>query len=335
LLALTPAGGLAAIDPTTLRATTLRTRPLLSHGGLAVGPSRDVVFASAPGPDRRPAVWAFPLGACRLAPTVVVDDAELPSASPDGGFLGYVTLNRRGHQTGVAIVPIDHSGNRKGQPRRFPAVSVPPPLPIRSVAVGPNEDALAVWGGFVDPYLGPRRMTVGTLTPASASSLRALVPVFDGEGASMPFLPRGHYKKPEAWQSSPLYLPNGEFLVGDPQGGHISMPYTDTTPGVSGGGIRGIVSGVGPIGGIAAGSNGDLAWLSADGAVDFERNAVNLPFGPAAEMPPTTPNTVRSAPGRYTAIANSATGAAVTTPAPVFHFVDHLPNVVGMTQNAA
>jgi len=336
ILAVTRAGALVTINPTTLRVESTLTRSALRGGGVAVEPSVDLAFVTAPGRDGRPAIWSVPLAACRSAPTVVARDAELPSVSPDGGYLGYVTLNGRGQQTGVAVEPISTSGKRAGPAQHFRAATVPPRLPIKAIAVAPRDAALAVSGGFVDTYLGPRP-TVGTLTPASASSLASLVPVFDAEGISIPPPANGKPQSlPRDWQSSPVYLPNGEFLVGDGSQ-NVSMPFTDNSPGEQGGGIRTIVRDAGPISALAAGSGGSLAWVSTNGTLHFESDAVNLPFGPAAETPPAPGGTIRQVAGRYESVAwtGGPETAASTAPPPTFRMVSSLPNVVGLLEPAA
>ncbi len=264
-------------------------------------------------------------------------NAELPSVSSDGGHLAFVTLDSKGHQTGVAIVGLGAYGLPEGAVRRYPASSSPPVLPITGLAVAPDDAALAVWGGSVDSYLGKAHPTVGTLDPSTATSLADLTPVFDEQGISIPG-PSPHSpnrRKPEDWQSAPVYLPNGEFLIGD-GGRDISMPFTDTTPGVSGGGIRLIDSGVGPIESLAAGPKGSLAWVGTNHRLTLASDAIDLPFGPQAETPPRqSPIPNRTVPGRFTSVAWAIPFSEAPPAVAVFHIVTHLPSVVGLSQAEA
>jgi hypothetical protein len=324
----TAAGDLDAVNPQTGRTTRIADgiRP---DGDVAVRPELDVAYVTATGPQGRPAVWAVPLAACHRTASMVEPDAELPSVSPDGGHLGFVTLDRRGLQTGVGIVDLSAGGHPVGAVRSFPSASVPPPLPITSVAVDRDDASLAVGGGVIDPYLGKAHPTVGTLTPSEATSLRDLVPVFDEAGISIPSAPAGKQSRPEDWQSSPVFMPSGDFLVGD-HGTGISMPFSS---GPDGGGMRSIATGTGPLRSLAAGPNGALAWVKSDGRLVLSDDAVDLPFGPAADTPPrTTAAPQRVVPGTFTSVAWTEGRAAESAPLPsVFQGVAHLPNVVGLS----
>jgi hypothetical protein len=337
VLALTPTGEVEALDPATLQVEGTVLTSVLPGGGLALRPELDDVYATAPGPDGEPALWAVPLCGQPGRGAIVEEDAELPSVSPDGGFLGFVTLDAQGHQTGVAVSALNGRGRPVGALRRYAASSTPPPLRVTGVAVGRLDAGLAVWGGFVDSYLGPRQPTVGMLDPATANSLASLVPVFDAQGISGGGPPPGGQKvqKPEAWQSSPVYLPNGELLVGDTSI-QISLPYTDTTPGVQGGGIRTIVHSTGPVTSLAAGRDGSLVFVGSDGKLTMAVNAVNLPLGPGADYAPSPPPREYSARGPFTAVAWTEGPAAETAPLPpVFDTVNALPNVVGLSLSVA
>lgn len=335
VFALTAGGALEALDPTTLQVRVTLAAAGAPGLGLALRPELDAAYVTGRGPDGRPALWALPLRDCRGAPAMVEQDAELPSVSPDGGTLGYVTLDPAGRQTGVAVVALDSGGLPVGSVRRYRATATPPPLPIEGVAVGRDDAELAVWGGFVDPYLGPKRVTVGTLDPAAASSLADLTPVFDAQGVSVPALRGTPPRMPEDWQSSPVSLPNGWFLVGDGSS-TISLPFTDTTPGVSGGGIRTVVRRVGPVTSLAAGANGTVAFVRRGGKLTMAVGAVDLPFGPGAETPPGAAPPEHVAPGRFSAVAWTEGPAAVHVAlAGVFHVVEHLPDVLGMARSAA
>lgn len=190
---------------------------------------------------------------------------------------------------------------------------------------------LAVWGGFVDPYLGTRMVTTGTLDPQTARSLRALHAIFDGEGISGPGF---QHALPKVRQRAAVYLPNGELLVGGGETG-ISMPFTDRTPGTSGGGIRAIVESTGPVSSVATGPAGAVAWVTSAGRLSLTTAAWNLPFGPQAQTEPYTPPPARTVPGSYTSVAWTAgTSKAATTLPPVYHVVN-LPNVVGLPEPEA
>lgn len=305
-------------------------------GGLAVGPRSEVAYVSAPGPGGVPAVWSVPLSGCHRVAHLIEPDAELPSVSPDGTTLAYASLDRLGLQQGVALVHLDRRGRAAGAVRLLPAASTPPPLEITGLAVGRHGDQLAVWGGFVDLYLGPRHPTVGTLDPAVASSLRAAAPVFDERGISLaivpPRAPRGW--KPEAWQAAPAYQADGTLVVAGRDGG-VLLPFS----GAGGGGIRYVVEGTGPLRSLAAGPDGALAWVTDRGSLVVARHAVDLPFGPAATTThfPASAATLPTVPGRYAAVAWTAGPSAERTPpAPrVFVPVQHLQSLVGMSQAAA
>jgi hypothetical protein len=307
---------------------------VLASGGISVQPERDLAYVTSVGADGRSAIWSVSTSGCHKQVSLVETDAELPSVSPDGGRLAFVTLDAKGLQTGVAVVNLGATGAPEGALRRYPASSVPPVLPITGVAVAPNDAVLAVWGGFVDNYLGKAHPTVGTLDPSTGTSLAALTPVFDEEGISIPAAQSAN-QKPEDWQSAPIYLPNGEFLVGD-KGRDIMMPFTDSTPGVSGGGMRTIDSGVGPIESLAAGPGGSIVWVSTDHRLTLASDAVDLPFGPQAEtVPRQSAIPTRTVPGKYTSVDWAIPSSEAPLPVAVFHIVGHLPSVVGLSEARA
>jgi len=335
IVAVTPTGSVVAIDPQTLQVDTTIAKSVDADGGVAVGPSVDVAFVTARGGDGLPAVWQVPLAACHEHPSLVASDAELPSVSPDGGFLAYVTVNNRGEQTGVDIVPVDSFGRSTGPTHRYPATVVPPPLPITGLAVGRDDAKLAVWGGFVDAYLGRQEPTVGTLTPATAQSLNSPTVVFDGEGVSIPNVSPTGPPVPKFWQTAPVFLPDGELLVGS-NATSVIMPFTDTTPGLNGGGFDEIVPDAGQVSSLAAGATGTVAWIGPAGTLFLEPDAVDLPYGPEADTPTRASAPIRTAKGHFEAIAWTVGPTAQSTPLPrVYHIVAHLPNVVGMSEPAA
>src|SRR5579862_6684292 len=106
------------------------------RGAIAELPLRDVAFVTARGHDGLPAVWALPLTGSSRRPVEVIDDAELPSVSPDGGFLGYVTLDALGRQDGVAISALTPSGTPAGNVTSLATPTVPARPAITAIAVG-------------------------------------------------------------------------------------------------------------------------------------------------------------------------------------------------------
>lgn len=335
VVALTASGTVEEIDPATLRVVAKVATSVFPRLGIAMRPELDLAYVAATGSDREPAVWAVPIEGCRSRSVIVEPDAELPSVSPDGNDLGFVTLDSRGRQTGIGVVALDADGRPAGVVRRYRAASTPPALSIRGLAVGRADSSVAVWGGFADPYLGSKRVTVGILDPATATSLAALRPVFDAEGVSVPAARPGENERPEDWQSAPVYFPNGDFLVND-RTSSISMPFTDTTPGVEGGGIREIVRHVGSLASLAAGGKGSVVFVGSNGKLTVAVGAINLPFGPAATSPPAAAPKEHSASGQFTAVAWTEGPSAEGTPLPpVFHTIAHLPSVVGFSEAEA
>ncbi len=337
VLALTRSGDLDALDPSSLSVEATLAGPVRPDLGVAVRPELDLAYVTGTGPDGGPALYGISLTDCRAGPVLVEADAELPSVSPDGGFLGYVTLDARGRQSGVAVVPLDGDGMPTGPVRDYPAASTPPPLPVTGLAVGRQDAGLAVWGGFVDSYLGSTRPTVGTLDPATATSLTALTAAFDGEGISVfptTTIPGGTTTAPGNWQTAPLYLPAGELLVGT-QGENIEMPFTD--PNGSGGGIMGIVTDTGPVVSVAAGPGGSVAFVGTDGRLTEAVDVVDLPFGPGISgIPPAPAPTEVTTAGPFTAVAWTEGAAAKDTPLPaVYPAMVTVPNLVGLTEPAA
>jgi hypothetical protein len=159
--------------------------------------------------------------------------------------------------------------------------------------------------------------------------------VFDAQGISIGGGSGGRFQKPEAWQSAPSYLDNDEFLVWS-TGNEIVMPYKDSNPEVSGGGIRNIEQVPGQVTSLAAGPNGSLAWVGPGGHLGISIGAINLPFGPSASTPPAT-----SAPasnivsGIYTDVTWSSGPTFQSKPLPVFTTITNLPSVVGLAESKA
>lgn len=332
-LAVTRSGDVVAVNSRTWH-TQVVALGVNVDGGISVRPELDAAYVTAPGPGGEPAIWRLSLTSCRARPEVVEVDAEMPSVSPDGGHLGFVTLDDEARQTGVALVHLGALGAPDGALLRFRAKSTPPPLPITGIAVGKDAGTLAVWGGFIDSYLGRKHPTVGTLNPREAKSLHGLRPVLDGEGVSMPNVRPG--TKPESWQSAPVFLANGEFLVGG-NGGGIEMPFRDTTPGLIGGGIRNVLRTAFAVRSIAAGPRGTVLWVTANGILAGALHAVDLPFGPEASTPPATSAPVMHVvKGAFASVAWTAgLSTQATSPPPVFHTLAHLPSVVGLSEPKA
>jgi len=334
LIAVTRTGHVVRIDPSTLT-SHLVAKGVLASGGLAQRAGQGQLYVTARSSSGISSIWEIPDATCGNQARLVASRAELPSVSPDGGYLGYVTLDGSGRQTGVAIAKLRGDGAPVGTVQLLAAASVPPPLPIRGIAIGVEERSLAVWGGFVDSYLGRRQLTVGILVPRDAQSLNSLSPVFDAQGISIAGGGGGPFQKPEAWQSAPSYLGNGEFLVWS-TGNEIVMPYRDSNPEVSGGGIRNIEQVPGLVTSLAAGPNGSLAWVGPGGHLGVSVGAINLPFGPSASTPPaTSAPAARIVTGIYTDVTWSTGSSTQSMPPPVFTTITSLPSVVGLAESKA
>jgi hypothetical protein len=338
LTAVTQSGQVVQIEPKTL-ARQVIAQGVHADGGVALRAGAGQVYVTSGGSNGLPSVWAITFGTCHPGARLIEARAELPSVSPDGGYLGYVTLDGHGRQTGVSIVRLGRSGTPTGAVQHLGTATVPPPLPIHGIAVGVGNRTLAVWGGYVDPYLGRHRTTVGTLNPATAHSLGSLVSVFDGEGISVTGSVGSDGREsqsPKAWQAAPSYLSNGEFLVWTNPGA-IVMPFTDSTPGVSGGGIRNILRVSGTATSLAAGPDGSLGWVGGTGRLEIAEGAIDLPLGPGAETPPQNGSpALRRVPGTYTSVAwSTGASAQATRLPPVFRIIHDLPSVVGMSEAKA
>lgn len=164
LTAETRSGEVVQIDPSTLAIHTVATGAV-PYGGVAQRTAWKQLYVTAPGANGLPSIWEVPLATCRPRARLVETRAELPSVSPDGGYLGYVTVNGRGRQTGVSIVRLAENGEPAGDPQRLAAATVPPPLQIRGIAVGVSDRTLAGPGvGLLTPTW------VGTTPPSGRSS---------------------------------------------------------------------------------------------------------------------------------------------------------------------
>jgi hypothetical protein len=150
LLADTVEGTVVAVDPTSLHTSVVATH-VLANGGVAVPPQLDRAYVTSQGTDGRPAIWAISVSGCRHDRSLVEAGAELPSVSPDGGHLAFVTLKPDGRQTGVAIVGVGATGMPTGGIREYRATSIPPPLPITGWPSGPK---VLPWPSGVEPSTG-------------------------------------------------------------------------------------------------------------------------------------------------------------------------------------
>jgi hypothetical protein len=310
-------------------------------GGVSVSPSLEFAFVTGRGHDGMPAVWALPLGPGGGHPVEVVPRAELPAVSPDGGFLGYVMLNGSGAQEGVAITALGAGGTPVGQPQRLLATSVPPPFPIMAIAVGRRDAQLAVWGGFLDQYLGTHQPSLGTLDPATSTSLGELAGACDprdligGDPIGVSGAPTT--TKPPRWSgcSAPVYEPDGYLLYGDAWG-EIVLPFSQDD-GVGG---RDVYPGVGsssvPLESLAFGPGSSIAFVTRQGELDVVPAGAYLPYGPEAmNPPPPTPAAVRLGTG-FSAVAWTQGPSAEKTPPPrLYAVVHHLPNLIGMKEARA
>jgi hypothetical protein len=333
LVALRSDGDVDVVDVASKQVASVVATGADPQGGITEAPTQAVVYVTARGHDDRPAVWSIALAGTRQL-SEVVPDAELPSLSPDGSYLGYVTLDGAGRQDGVAIVALDRAGRPVGTPKRFASTTVPPPLPITGIAVGRRDAELAVWGGFVDTYLGRHQPTVGTLVAATSSSLAQLAPIIDGEGVSGgPPTPGQTFHPIKWWCRAPVYEPDGYLLVGDARGG-VDIPWSQDSGGINGGGIRYLLRQTGsPLVSLAFGPQSSLAFVTVSGELWLAPDGAYLPFGPGAETDPTSgPPPSRLGTG-FAAVAWTPGPSAVTTPLPrQYVFVAHLRNLVGMSE---
>lgn len=341
IVALTRAGVLAVVTPMTLRQTATIATDVAADGALAVVPGSRVVLLTRRGPGGQSAVFSVAVGGCRHTPHLVVAHAELPSVSPDGRFVGWVALDAEGRQRAVAIAALAPDAMPEGQVHLYRATSLPPPLPIRALAIAPDDATLAVWGGFRTGCPAQRRPTTGTLDPAKARTLGALVKRCEPIAPSVLPFGAASTRPPTAktfspgWTSAPLYLANGEFIeAGDT--GTPEMPFTNQVG--SGGGVRYL----GPFGAqhrpeivsMAAGSDDSVAWVTQTGTLELEPKAFDFPFGPATKGDIVSPGPLRTAhtlPLLAWVGWTAETSPQATTAPPRFHFVSRLPNVVGLT----
>ena len=109
---------------------------VLTSGGMALRAVDSELYVALPGPGGIPSIWEIPDVKCGTPARLVVPRAEMPSVSPDGNYLGYVTLDGSGRQTGVSIAKLLDNGRPAGSVRHLASDTVPPPLPIQGIAVG-------------------------------------------------------------------------------------------------------------------------------------------------------------------------------------------------------
>jgi hypothetical protein len=337
LLALRRSGMVELLDASTGQVLSILATGADPTGGLAERESLKTAYVTARGSDGRPAIWSIPLTAKGRA-VEAVGDAELPSVSPDGGFLGYVTLDAAGRQDGVAITALGAGGLPVGPTQRLASTTVPPSLPITSLAVGRRDALLAVWGGFVDPYLGTHQPTVGTLVPDAATSLAQLAVLEDGSGF-LSISPPGGLQEPlqaPKWHhTAPVYEPDGLLLIGSPGRGitldeagatHTTDGTIFPAPGLASDSLA-VVS-------IAYGPDADLAFVTASGELEVAPRGAYLPYGPDVDPnawmrdpPPAVPL------GQgFTAVAWTPGPTAASTPPPKpWNGLDPVPDLVGMS----
>ena len=297
-------------------------------GGLAENPQMTAVLVTVRNSGTCPAIWALPVGHAPEHPTMIVQDAELPTLSPDGRFLGFVTLGDDCRETGIGIAPVDTSGHLSGSSRRLPLTDLPPALPITGLAVAPGGAAIAVWGGLVDPYLGPHQPTVEVIHPGDAEPWGHAQILFDGQGASVvPLGPGRTVTAPRARYSSPSYAPDGSLLVA---GGQEISVYWSTPMSLS---IRTLVDATGAVQSIAGGPDGQLAFVDGTGRLDLSPTGGVLPLG--GEDMSVSPASFRILAAGYHSVAwTPGPSAIAATPRPVFQPVT-MPNLVGVTGAAA
>ncbi len=116
----------------------------------------------------------------------VVQDAELPSVSPDGSFLAFATTNEDCQEDGVGFVRIDAAGSPVGKLQGFLAREQPLPLPITAVTVSHDGAQIAFAGGLRDPVLGSHAPTVFVLHTSTATSLGSAHDLVDGDVGVFP-----------------------------------------------------------------------------------------------------------------------------------------------------
>lgn len=332
LLALTLSGDVAVVDLNTRTAEGTFARDVAVGEGMAAASTIGTVYVTGRGPDGRPAVWVL---ACGHEPRVLAIDAELPAVSPDDHALAFVTLGAAGRQSGVAVASLAKSGLRLGHVKRLPATSVPPPLPIDGLALGPKAETLAVWGGFVDPHLARGTTTTGTLDPRAARTLSSLRPIETFASISI-VAPapggHGHNHRPRSGTRAAVYLPDGLVIVGSDV--NVGMPWNPHIAPGEGGGFRLLAGSTGRINSLAAGPTGEVAWVTADGRMSFTTTAWNFPFGPWASTPYSPPPPKRID-GRYSAVAwTVGRSRTATVPPPAYHPVV-MPNVTNMPEPQA
>jgi hypothetical protein len=263
------------------------------YGGIAEAPDRQALFFTT-GQERGycPAIELQSLVDSSV-PMTVVPDAELPSVSPDGSFLAFVTTNDACVQDGVGLVRIDATGAPEGDVHSFLAPQAPMPMPITGVTVSRGGGEIAFAGGLTDPYLGPHAATVFVLDDSGDTSFESARHLADGSlGVPISFasVPTTHL----AFEA-PAFTPNGILLV--TSSAHVSALFSEPT-GLS---VETVVSGALPIECVALGPGADIALVNSAGSLLVAAHSGWFAVSPLSR--PTTVPTMKEVGDGYTAVA--------------------------------
>lgn len=193
---------------------------------------------------------------------MLYSDAELPAPSPDGRFLVYVTSSQRCTQDGVALVALSASRAPEGQPQFYRSPTVPPVLPITSVAVASGGTEVAVAGGALGRYRRPTTPTTFTLDVVAARSLDMAQPLGDDQGSSIPPPPGQTASPPTWWWSAPAYEPDSSLV--------LAMNSQNVSV-MDSGGFEYLLTGIGSVRSIGFGPNSDLAFVDGAGSLKMGR----------------------------------------------------------------
>lgn len=338
LLATRTDGSVAAIDAGSGRDEGVVATGTLPSGGIAEAPDLSAVLVTRNGEGGCPSIWRIPLGPSGST-TELLTRAELPTLSPDGRFLGVVTLDARCHQNGIGLVAVGAGAALAGPIRKFPTVEGVPPPRIGGLAVAPRATTVAVWGGVVDPYLGADQATVSILDPSTATSLSQAAPLADGRGASV--VPGGgpasvltndstaSTSPAPRWQfAAPAYSPDGSLVVG---GGDEVSVYWSTPTSLT---IATLVKGSEAVRAVAFGPDFQLAAVDKHGTLEVAPSGAKLPISGFDGT--RTVSMFRTLGAGYAAVTwTPGQAAASATPRPTYTPVASLPRFVGMPESKA